>query len=193
MIALHSAHWSAPFVEAMCERAREDALKQLTEAERQTAKIKLVHPKPFTVPKYDEPLTPSALYRKKPTGEVEITLTLPSCVFPAYRADGKPSFIRTLLPKHPIAQGIPERFTIGHTEMYDEPFHVPKPDAVIFEERWETGEWFRSGSLWQIGKGRVFYFRPGHETFPVYKEEVPLKILENAARWLGTTLTERTQ
>jgi trehalose utilization protein len=63
---------------------------------------------------------------------------------------------------------------------------VPPPDAVIFEERWETGEWFRSGSLWQLGPGKVFYFRPGHETYPVYKEVTVLRIIENAVRWLGS-------
>ncbi len=70
--------------------------------------------------------------------------------------------------------------------MYDEPFHVPDPDEVIFEERWPTGEWFRSGMVWTIGKGRVFYFRPGHETFPVYKQPLPLKVITNAVRWLAT-------
>ena len=50
--------------------------------------------------------------------------------------------------------------------MYDEPFHVPEPDEVILEECWAAGEWFRSGMVWRLGKGRVFYFRPGHETYP---------------------------
>jgi trehalose utilization protein len=63
---------------------------------------------------------------------------------------------------------------------------VPPPDAVIFEERWETGEWFRSGSLWQLGQGKVFYFRPGHEAYPVYKDPTVMRIIENAARWLGS-------
>ena len=70
--------------------------------------------------------------------------------------------------------------------MYDEPFHVPEPDAVVLEERWAGGEWFRSGSVWNVGQGKVFYFRPGHETFPVYKSALMLKVIENAVRWLGT-------
>ena len=69
--------------------------------------------------------------------------------------------------------------------MYCEPFHVPEPDEVILEERWTTGEWFRSGMVWNIGKGKVFYFRPGHETFPTYQQVEPLKIVANAARWLA--------
>jgi trehalose utilization protein len=56
---------------------------------------------------------------------------------------------------------------------------------VVFEERWAGGEWFRSGMVWQLGKGRVVYFRPGHETFAVYKERPVLQFLENAVRWLG--------
>jgi trehalose utilization protein len=88
------------------------------------------------------------------------------------------------MPNHPIAEGIPATFELPQTEMYDEPFHVPEPDQVIFEERWEAGEWFRSGMVWNLGKGKVFYYRPGHETYPVYKEPIPLKILTNAARWL---------
>ena len=71
-----------------------------------------------------------------------------------------------LRPDHPIAAGIPAEFELPQTEMYDEPFHVPEPDEVILEERWASGEWFRSGAVWKLGRGKVFYFRPGHETFP---------------------------
>ncbi len=90
-----------------------------------------------------------------------------------------------MLPDHPIAAGIPKSFTLPHTEMYGEPFHVPEPDAVIFEERWELGEHFRSGMVWNVGRGKVFYFRPGHETHSVFSEPVTLQIVENAVRWLG--------
>ena len=69
--------------------------------------------------------------------------------------------------------------------MYNEPFHVPEPDEVIFEETWELGERFRSGMVWNIGKGKVFYFRPGHETYPVFKQPEVIKVIENACRWLG--------
>ena len=100
--------------------------------------------------------------------------------------DGLPSHVTTLLPEHPIAAGLPAKWDVSQTEMYDEPFHVPKPDAVVFEERWDKGEYFRSGCVWQVGKGRVFYFRPGHETFPVFKQAEPLRVIENAVRWMGT-------
>ncbi len=186
LIALHSAHWSTPFIEAMYERAKDDALTQLPESERRSARLRLIYPKLDTVPRRDALRTPDLQFRKPPDGPVEVILRLPSCVFPAYREDGKPSYLRTLKPDHPIARGVPARFTIPHTEMYDEPFHVPRPDTVIFEERWDSGDWFRSGSLWRVGKGWVFYFRPGHETHAIYKEKVPLRIIENAAHWLGS-------
>jgi hypothetical protein len=85
---------------------------------------------------------------------------------------------------HPIAKGLPAQWDIAQTEMYAEPFHVPKPDVVVFEENWDKGETFRSGCVWNIGKGAVFYFRPGHETYPIYQQKEPLQVLENAVRWL---------
>lgn len=186
LIALHSAHWSTPFVEAMYERARMDALAALAPDERANAVIVETnrYPNFFTPPKYDAALTPSALYRKLPDGKVTITLALPNCCFPAYRPDAMPSRVRILEPEHPIMRGVPTTFEVRQTEMYDEPFHVPPPDRVLFEERWAQGEWFRSGSLWQLGDGKVFYFRPGHELYPVFKQPETLKILENAVRWL---------
>ncbi len=166
-------------------RAIQDALKTLTKQERGHVQINTI-PAQKRLPAREEPLTPSFEKQTNADGSVTLTVKLPMCVFPAVRADGKPSHVRTLLPKHPIAKGIPETFDIPHTEMYDEPFHVPTPDAVVFEERWDAGEHFRSGCVWNVGAGKVFYFRPGHETFDVFKQPVTLKILENAVRWLGT-------
>lgn len=184
LIVLHSAHFSKPFMAAMQERAIADALATLTPAQRQVAVV-TCHPfKAFAAPAASDRVTP--FHEVKTTGDkVELSLTLPNCCFPAYRADGAPSHVHTLLPAHPIAQGIPATFDIPQTEMYNEPFHVPAPDAVIFEEKWDKGEHFRSGMVWNIGKGQVFYFRPGHETFGIYHQAEPLQILVNAARWLG--------
>lgn len=184
LIALHSAHWSTPFVECMNERAVDDALARLTPKQRETARVVRIPPLAYSVPKRTDPLTPSVKQREE-EGKVVLEVRLPNCCFPAYRADGKPSQVRVLLPKHPIAAGLAEKFTLPNTEMYDEPFHVPEPDEVVFEERWEAGERFRSGCVWRLGKGRVFYFRPGHETFGVFRRPEPRKILENAARWLA--------
>ncbi len=181
LIVLHSGHWSKPFVRLMQERAKSDAQKQIPEAERATAKIEIVNDKPIGKPvKADTPLTPSL---EKHDGVWR--LTLPQCVFPSWREDGEPGHMTTLLPKHPIAAGLPEKWDVTHTEMYSEPFHVPTPDELVFEERWDKGEHFRSGCVWRIEKGRVFYFRPGHETFPVYRQAEPLNVVENAVRWLA--------
>ena len=187
LIALHSAHWSQPFVAAMRERARQEALASLSPAERASARM--IETNLFanfrTPPKYDSLRTPSVIYRKPPEGPVEVRLMLPNCCFPAYRPDGQPSQMRVLKPEHPIARGLPAIFTIAQTEMYDEPFHVPPPDEVVLEERWASGEWFRSGAVWNLGKGKVFYFRPGHEIYPVFKDPNVLRVIENAVRWLA--------
>ncbi|MBP90406.1 MAG: trehalose utilization protein [Planctomycetaceae bacterium] len=186
LIALHSAHWATPFVMAMHQRAKTDAMRNVPSEERKKAKVQFVGEIVRRAPKRDAVLTPQAEFGKNDDGSTLIRITRPNCCFPAYRNDGKPSEIRTLLPDHPIAKGIPVKFTLPHTEMYDEPFHVPAPDDVVFEEHWEMGEHFRSGAVWKIGKGKVFYFRPGHETHAVYTEPLPMKIVENAVRWLGT-------
>ena len=110
---------------------------------------------------------------------------LPWCCFSDYRPDGKPSTITVNAPQHPIAKGLTAKFEIPQTEMYNEPFHVPEPDEVIFEETWELGERFRSGMVWQIGQGKVFYFRPGREQYPVFKQAEIIQILSNAWHWLG--------
>jgi len=178
LIALHSAHWSKPFVRLMQERSKADAMKEMPGVQWEYTNDKpygIVRPKVARTTPYIE------------KGESGVwKLTLPQCVFPAYRADGAPSHVTTLLNDHPIAAGLLAKWDIPQTEMYGEPFHVPPPNEVVFEERWDKGEHFRSGCVWTVGKGRVFYFRPGHETFPVFKQAEPLKVLENAVRWLGT-------
>ncbi len=182
LIALHSAHWAKPFVRLMQERAKADAVAALPEAERATAKWEFVNDKPYYKGvKADAILTP----RVQKNGDI-YTLVLPQCVFPAWRADGAPGRMTTLLPDHPIARGLPVKWNVNQTEMYSEPFHVPPPDEVVFREDWDKGETFRSGCVWRVGKGTVFYFRPGHEMFPVYKQAEPLKVVDNAIRWIAT-------
>ncbi len=185
LIALHSAHWSTPFVEAMNERARSDALKAWGLGGDKVEIREIPPPQRYTTPKPDARVTPCSTARKLPVGVTQVDLHLPICCFPAYEHHGKPSFHKVLKPDHPIAQGIPRHFELPETEMYDEPFHVPEPDDVIFEERWTPGQWFRSGMTWSVGRGQVFFYRPGHETYPVYKQSIPLKIVANAVRWVA--------
>lgn len=187
-IALHSAHWARPFVEAMNWRSMEDArshFSKLAKGKKLTFE-QVKPPRPFTVPIHGAVRTPAYFGYKKGANNFHVVVHLPYCCFPDYRPDGKPSKITVQLPAHPIAKGLPKTFSVRQTEMYNESFHVPEPDEVVFEERWELGERFRSGMIWDIGKGRVFYFRPGHETYPVFKQPEMLKVLENACRWLGS-------
>ena len=86
-------------------------------------------------------------------------------------------------PGHPIAEGIEEYIEIEHTEMYGERFDIPQPDALVFVSWFKGGEVFRSGCCYRRGRGRIFYFRPGHETLPIYHHPDVLRVIANAARW----------
>ena len=86
-------------------------------------------------------------------------------------------------PTHPIAEGVDECIELEPTEMYGEPFDVPTPDSVVFTSWFEGGEVFRSGCCWQRGRGKIFFFRPGHETHPIYHDDDIQRVLANAAEW----------
>lgn len=133
LVALHSAHWSTPFVEAMNERSRMELAKTVASRPDDKFEIHEIPAERFKAPSREARLTPYVEYRKKPGGTAEANLHMPNCCFPAYRGDGKPSEVRVLTPEHRIASGLPKTFELEHTEMYDEPFHVPEPDEVIFE------------------------------------------------------------
>lgn len=91
-------------------------------------------------------------------------------------------------PSHPIAQGLGEYFEIPAEEMYGEPFGIPPPDELIFISWFSGGEVFRSGATWQRGHGRIFYFRPGHETYPTYHLPVVQQVITNGVRWARPTV-----
>ncbi|MFT3704918.1 MAG: ThuA domain-containing protein [Agriterribacter sp.] len=183
LIALHSAHWSTPFVECMNEitRRRTFADKSLNKEDVQFIRPEIRK----SVPHRTERVSPYTDIQKFPNGSKKLEVHLPTCVFPDVRNDGKPSTITILQKTHPIVKGLPAKLSLPHTEMYNEPFHVPAPDELIFEECWEGGEWFRSGSLWNLGKGKVFYFRPGHESYPIFKEKWVMQLLTNTINWMG--------
>ena len=86
-------------------------------------------------------------------------------------------------PGHPIADGLDEYIELPETEMYGERFDVPAPDTLVFTSWFEGGETFRSGCCYRRGNGRVFYFRPGHETYPIYHNEAVRQVLRNAVAW----------
>lgn len=85
---------------------------------------------------------------------------------------------------HPIVEGLEtDCWELPTTEMYGEPFGIPTPDQLIMISWFAGGEVFRSACTWRRGKGSVFYFRPGHETYPIYHDERVRRVLANAARW----------
>lgn len=85
-------------------------------------------------------------------------------------------------PSHPIAAGLPPCFELRE-EMYGEYFDIPEPDELVFVSWFEGGEVFRSGCTWRRGRGKVFYFRPGHEIYPTYRDPNVLRAIENGIRW----------
>lgn len=100
-----------------------------------------------------------------------------------WREIGEKERVWTVDPSHPIAQGLGEHFELPHEEMYGEPFGIPQPDELVFLSWFAGGEVFRSGCCFRRGMGKIFYFRPGHETFPTYYNPNVVRILQNAACW----------
>jgi trehalose utilization protein len=86
-------------------------------------------------------------------------------------------------PDHPVAAGLGEYFEIEREEMYGEFFDIPTPDALVFVSWFSGGEVFRSGAAFARGRGRIFYFRPGHETYPTYHQAEVQRVIVNAVRW----------
>lgn len=84
---------------------------------------------------------------------------------------------------HPITAGLGNSFEIEYEEMYGEPFGVPEPLETVFVSWFAGGEVFRSGLTYKRGAGNVFYFRPGHETYPTYHDANVQRVLLNAAKW----------
>ena len=100
-----------------------------------------------------------------------------------WREMGEKERIWVLEPGHPVVAGIGEYIEIPHEEMYGERFDVPAPDTLVLVSWFAGGEVFRSGCCYHRSKGKVFYFRPGHESYPTYYHEGVLKIIANACRW----------
>lgn len=88
-----------------------------------------------------------------------------------------------LRPGHPIVEGIGEYIELEKEEMYGEHFDIPQPDELVFVSWFQGGEVFRSGACYQRGAGKVFYFRPGHETYPTYFNPEIRTVIGNATRW----------
>jgi len=100
-----------------------------------------------------------------------------------WREIGEKERLWVIEPGHPIAEGLDEYVEIEHEEMYGERFDIPDPDTLVFVSWFQGGEVFRSGCCYYRNQGKVFYFRPGHESYPTYHNETVLKIIANAVRW----------
>lgn len=100
-----------------------------------------------------------------------------------WRNEGEREVVWTIDPAHPIARGVPNPFVIPEQEMYGEPFDVPAPDELVFISSFSGGEVFRSGMTFFRGKGRIFYFSPGDQCYPVYHQPEVRQVLANAVTW----------
>ncbi|HEY2342484.1 MAG TPA: ThuA domain-containing protein [Chthoniobacteraceae bacterium] len=100
-----------------------------------------------------------------------------------WRVAGEKERVWICQPSHPIAEGLPRYFELPQSEMYGEPFAVPAPDEQIFISWFAGGEVFRSGCTWRRGAGKIFYFSPGHELYPIYRDANVRQVLRNAVRW----------
>src|SRR5690606_1107464 len=90
-------------------------------------------------------------------------------------------------PSHPITEGLGEYIELEKEEMYGEHFDIPAPDQLLMVSWFEGGEVFRSGCTYQRGKGKIFYFRPGHETYPTYHQKDIQLVIRNAVKWAEPT------
>ncbi len=100
-----------------------------------------------------------------------------------WRAVGERERLWVVAPGHPIVEGVGPYFEIPQTEMYGEYFDIPAPDTLVFVSWFQGGEVFRSGCCFERGLGKIFYFRPGHETFPIYYQPEVQQVIRNAVRW----------
>lgn len=100
-----------------------------------------------------------------------------------WREVGEKERLWVVEPGHMIVEGIGEYIELPHEEMYGEIFEIPQPDELVFISWFEGGEVCRSGCCYKRGRGKVFYFRPGHESYPTYYNPDIQKVLANSARW----------
>ncbi len=100
-----------------------------------------------------------------------------------WREDGDRELLWVCDPSHPITQGIGRFIKLDHEETYGEPFAIPEPDKLLFIGHYENGEVFRAGCCYKRGNGNIFYFQPGHESYPTYHNPDIIRVISNAIRW----------
>lgn len=100
-----------------------------------------------------------------------------------WRSIGERELVWTVNAAHPITRGVPPVFAIEAQEMYGELFDIPQPDELVFISSFAGGEVFRSGCCFYRGAGRVFYFSPGDQEYPVYHHPVVRRVIANGVDW----------
>jgi trehalose utilization protein len=100
-----------------------------------------------------------------------------------YREAGERERVWNVNPGHPITEGVGDYIELEESEMYGEPFGIPTPDEQVFVSWFQGGEVFRGGNCWTRGSGRIFYFSPGHESYPIYHNPKIQRVIYNAIRW----------
>ncbi|MGL5381343.1 ThuA domain-containing protein [Clostridium sp.] len=90
-------------------------------------------------------------------------------------------------PSHPIAEGVGEYIELEKEEMYGEHFDIPQPEELIFIGWFKGGEVFRSGCTFKRGNGKIFYFQPGHESYPTFYNEKIQRVIKNSVKWCAPT------
>lgn len=101
-----------------------------------------------------------------------------------WREAGENERLWVVNPSHPIVDGIGEFIELDHEEMYGEHFDIPTPDELLLVSWFKGGEVFRSGCTFRRGRGKIFYFQPGHETHPTYYHEKIQRVIANAVKWV---------
>ena len=102
-----------------------------------------------------------------------------------WREDGERERLWCADPAHPVAEGLGEYIDIPREEMYGEPFDIPAPDELVYIGWFEGGEVLRGGCVFKRGRGKLFYFNPGHETYPTYKIPAVRKLLAQACAYVA--------
>lgn len=109
-----------------------------------------------------------------------------------WRESGDKEVLWVIEPSHPITRGIDRFFVLENEETYGEPFVIPTPDKLLFIANFSGGEVFRAGCLFERGNGKIFYFQPGHEAYPIFRHSAVRSIIKNAVHFVAPSYRKHT-
>jgi len=110
-----------------------------------------------------------------------------------WRGGDDRELVWNVAPGHPLTEGVPSPINIPAQEMYGEFFDIPQPDELVFISSFTGGEVFRSGCTFRRGRGRIFYFSPGDQEYPVYHHADVRRVLANGVAWAAPAQREHTE